>query len=90
MNLDGTKTRSINSDIDNPTGICQLDNSDLIVCDTFSDKVIILSKDGLQKATLLKKADGIKRPFSVCYDRPNSRLIVSIIESNEIKVFNML
>ena len=73
-----------------PCGICVLDNNDLIVCDGISDNVFLFTKNGLQKATLLKTADGIKQPFSICYDRQNSRLIVSTQESNTIKVFNML
>ncbi|XP_060567659.1 uncharacterized protein LOC132726365 [Ruditapes philippinarum] len=76
-------------DFQEPQGICWLDKDTLCVAFYVSHTVVQMSRDGLFKKTLLTEKDGIKKPYSLCFDEKTSRLVVSFNKSNTIKVFTL-
>ena len=55
----------------------QVDAEDnILVCDSISDKVQVITADGKKYGTLLSSSDGIDQPSGIAYREADDRLLV--------------
>ena len=82
-------TKFTDKALNTATGLCVLDNDDVLVCGDFSHNVVQFRSDGRKLGVQLQETDGIQFPQSLCWDSVHSRLIVTMYDSDTIKVYNL-
>lgn len=73
-----------------PRGICTDALSHILVCDSFTHSVVMISEDGQLLSQLPMKLHGLHDPFGLAYDRKTHRLFVGSVVNNKICVFEYL
>jgi len=62
----------------------------MFLCGSESNNVVQFNDDGQRLSEVLKEADGLTRPLSICYhESVNPRLIISFEGSQTVKVFTL-
>ncbi|XP_052806928.1 uncharacterized protein LOC128236110 [Mya arenaria] len=65
------------TELENPSGLCISPRGHVFVWGMKSDTVIQVDREGTQKmATLVRKADGLSKPQSLCFSEQTSSLLV--------------
>lgn len=73
-----------------PDGIVRVGDGMFCVAGCDSNNVVLVSEDGQLEEELFTEKDGIVAPQAVCFDEKRSRLILSLHNSNVIKVFKLV
>ena len=68
-------------------GISVDDSENLLVCDQYSHKVFLITKDGKEVRELLTEKDGLYRPFTVSFRCSDGTLVVGC--GHNIRVFTL-
>ncbi|CAC5367691.1 unnamed protein product [Mytilus coruscus] len=68
----GKKIWQYNMDLAGPKGLCLDTYGNIIVADFGSDRIIVISKDGKDSKTLLKREDGLEDMKCICYKNNES------------------
>ncbi|XP_052805853.1 uncharacterized protein LOC128235153 [Mya arenaria] len=65
------------TDLKYPSGLCVSPHGHVFVCGLGSNTVLQMDREGTQKvATLVRKADGVSKPQSLCFSEKTSSLLV--------------
>jgi hypothetical protein len=73
-----------------PCGVVALDDGSLLVCNSSSHSIHLVSPNLREDRVLLKKADGIKHPWSIATDKEQSKLYVTSVDtSDHISVYDL-
>ena len=73
-----------------PYGICNGMNGTMFVAGKKSNNIVQFNSKGDKLGVILQEKDGIHDPYSVCWDRVNSRLLVAMPDTDCIKVYNIM
>lgn len=65
------------SELKGAYGVCTDEKGHLLVTGILSHNVLLMSQSGEKMGTIIEASDGIKSPVSVCFDRHNSRALVT-------------
>lgn len=69
--------RYTGSELKGAYGVCTDGEGHLLVTGILSHNVILMSQNGEKMGAIIEESDGIKSPVSVCFDRHNSRVLVT-------------
>ncbi|CAG2248946.1 TRIM2_3 [Mytilus edulis] len=59
-------------DLSGPWGLCTDSYGNIIVADLYSNRIIVISKDGQESKVLISKEDGLKDPKCICFKHNES------------------
>ncbi|CAC5403576.1 unnamed protein product [Mytilus coruscus] len=85
----GKQIWQYNQDLEGPTGLCVDTYGNIIITDFTSDRIIVISKDGKDCKTLLRREDGLKDMECICYKNNESYGIVCDTRGNNLLKFNL-
>lgn len=63
--------------LDHPYGVCVDRWNNIVVCDTWNNRLVLLSAEGRFVRTLLSKSDGLEWPQAVTVDRRTDQLVIA-------------
>lgn len=63
--------------LDHPYGVCTDQWNNIIVCDTWNNRIHLLSPEGVYVRTLLTKTDGIEWPQAIAVDGTTGQLVIA-------------
>lgn len=72
------------------SGFCMIGEDQMCIAGCDSNNIVMVSNYGEQQVELLTEKDGIASPRVVCFDKKQSRLLVSLQNSDMIKVFHVV
>ncbi|XP_045203967.2 uncharacterized protein LOC123556932 [Mercenaria mercenaria] len=78
-----------NRDLTAPNGICTDGKGQVFICGITSNTVVQLEPKQQKIDVILGEKDDIKKPFQICLDRKQSRILVSCDESSYLLVFSL-
>jgi DNA-binding beta-propeller fold protein YncE len=70
-------------------GICTDRRGNIFLCGYHSNNVVQISEEGESFGVILRKADGIVNPQSVCFNPSNNTLFISLLNNDVVKVFEL-
>ena len=70
-------------------GISVDENENLLVCDWFSHKEFLITRDGKEVRELLTEKDGLYKPYTTSFRRSDGTLVVTCLDRNDILVFTL-
>ena len=70
-------------------GISVDENENLLVCDWYSHKVFLITKDGKEVREFLTEKDGLYQPLTTSFRRSDGTLVVTCLDRNDILVFTL-
>lgn len=77
------------SDLKRANSVCTDGCGNLFICGMLSHNVLQIGCEGKQLGELVMEQHSLKNPLSVCFDRNNLRLIVTLLGDNNILVFTL-
>ncbi|XP_053387066.1 uncharacterized protein LOC123542714 [Mercenaria mercenaria] len=90
MDLTGNVMNTFsNRDLKHASGICTDGICQVFICGYYSTTVVQLEPKQQKIDVILGEKDGIKNPVAICYDRKQSRVLVSCYKSNLLLVFSL-
>ncbi|VDH95909.1 Hypothetical predicted protein [Mytilus galloprovincialis] len=76
-------------DLEGPWGLCTDSYGNIIVVDCYSDRIIVISKDGQDSKVLIGKEDGLKDPKCICFKHNESSGFICDSRSTYLAKFNL-
>ncbi|XP_071128379.1 tripartite motif-containing protein 2-like [Mytilus edulis] len=76
-------------DLTGPKGLCTDTYGNIIVADYYSDRIIVISKDGQDSKVLISKEDGLKDPKCICFKHNESSGFICDSRSTYLAKFNL-
>ncbi|CAG2245456.1 unnamed protein product [Mytilus edulis] len=76
-------------DLEGPRGLCTDTYGNIIVADYYSDRIIVISKDGQNSKVLLSKGDGLKNSQCISFKHNECSGFICDKTSNYLTKFNL-
>ncbi|XP_071128412.1 putative leucine-rich repeat-containing protein DDB_G0290503 [Mytilus edulis] len=76
-------------DLTAPSGLCIDSYGNIIVVDSRSNRIIVISKDGKESKVLISKEDGLRDPQYICFKHNQSSGFICDYRGNKLEKFNL-
>ncbi|CAG2221634.1 unnamed protein product [Mytilus edulis] len=76
-------------DLSEPEGLCTDTYGNIIVVDYYSDRIIVISKDGQNSKVLISKEDGLENPRCICFKHNESSGFICDEDGTYLAKFNL-
>ncbi|XP_071128310.1 uncharacterized protein [Mytilus edulis] len=76
-------------DLSRPEGLCTDSYGNIIVVDYYSDRIIVISKDGQNSKVLISKEDGLKNLYCICFKHNESSGFICDYYGSYLAKFNL-
>ncbi|CAG2202575.1 unnamed protein product [Mytilus edulis] len=76
-------------DLESPEGLCTDTYGNIIVADYYSDRIIVISKDGQNSKVLISEEDGLENPKCICFKHNECSGFICDDSSNYLTKFNL-
>ncbi|CAG2229325.1 TRIM2_3 [Mytilus edulis] len=77
-------------DLKGPWGLCTDTYGNIIVADYYSDRIIVISKDGQDSKVLISKEDGLVGPKCICFKHNESSGFICDYNGTYLAKFNLV
>ena len=67
-----------------PRGILADSADNVLLCDSISNAIVVITPDGRKRGTLLSHKDGIEDPCSLAYRARDNTVIVGCMNTNQL------
>ncbi|XP_076089714.1 uncharacterized protein LOC143060373 [Mytilus galloprovincialis] len=76
-------------DLSSPRGLCKDTYGNIIVADNYSDRIIVISKDGQDSKVLISEEDGLVKPRCICFKHNESAGFICDYIGTYLAKFNL-